>query len=92
MEREETGTEKRKEGRKAASIEVRIVLVSIVREEILDRVQGVLTAETIRRKIFGLDPGVSILESFQGLTIAHDLVANTLVMRKKEDIMLEKMR
>jgi hypothetical protein len=69
---------------------VRIILISIVREEISDRVQGVLTAETIRRKIFGPDPGVSIPESFQGLIIAQDLVANTLVMRKKEDIMLEK--
>jgi hypothetical protein len=64
MEREETGAEKRKEGRKVASTEVRIILVSIVREEISDRVQGGSNSGDNQKKDFWSGSGGQYTREF----------------------------
>jgi hypothetical protein len=89
MEMGETGGGLRTEDRGRTSIEVRFKLVSTLREEILGRIQGVPSVETIRRGIFAQDLGDNMLENITGqITVLVWMLIEGVTIQIQEEMIL----
>jgi hypothetical protein len=89
MEMGEIGGGLRTEDRGRTSIEVRIKLDSILREEILGRIRGAPIVGTIRREIFAQDLGDNTLESITGqITVLVLMLTEGVTIQVQEEMIL----